>query len=369
MRSLHFDRTGGDHVNRPAHDRTNRQSAADRALISIVIPVFNEQANINPMCSALSDMAQTVADCDFEFLFVDDGSNDNTFILLCDVHAHDKRFKIIQLSRNYAGAIADSAGLQFAGGDAAVIIPGDLQDHPREIPRLIAKWREGFDAVWAVRAARDDTLLEQLLSRAFAITIRRIALRNYPASGTGGFCLLDRVVIDALNAFPERNRSVTSLALFAGFRQTQLPYHRAKRQAGRSKWSFRRKIKAAVDITVSFSMLPLRMASLAGISIALLTFLFAVVMVIRRVLYGAPVPGLTQLTVIVLFLGGVQLMMVGILGEYLWRTLDDSRRRPLFLVQRVRGDFTQYAPPLPPLMSWDARIGPAAARPLQASGQ
>jgi dolichol-phosphate mannosyltransferase len=317
-------------------------------LISVVIPVFNEGGNVGPMCEALAQMAESLAACDWEFLFVDDGSGDDTFARLCALQQRDPRIKIVQLSRNYGGAVADSAGLQFASGDAAVVIAGDLQDHPREIPRLVERWRAGFDIVWAVRETRDDPPLDRFLSRAFAALIRRMALPTFPASGTGGFCLLDRIAIDALNAFPERNRSIGTLALFTGFRQTQVQYQRGKREVGVSKWSLRRRLRMAMDIIVSFSMLPIRIGSLAGIVIAALTFVFIVVQVANRLLYGTPVPGLTQLSVIVLFLGGLQLTMLGVLGEYLWRALDDVRRRPLFLVQQLRGEFPSYAPPLPP---------------------
>ncbi|HXZ03112.1 MAG TPA: glycosyltransferase family 2 protein [Stellaceae bacterium] len=328
---------------------TAQNHSDNSPLISVIVPVYNESGNVRPMCDALRQMADGTVGFAWEFLFVDDGSSDDTFALLCEANTVDPRVKIIQLSRNYGGAIADSAGLQFADGDAAVVIAGDLQDHPREIPRLLERWREGFHVVWAVRAARDDPAADRFFSRVFAATIRRIALPNFPASGSGGFCLLDRIVVDALNAFPERNRSITTLALFTGFRQTQIAYQRQRREVGRSKWSFQRKLRAAVDIIVSFSMLPIRIGSLVGIIIAALTFLFMAVQIINRILYGTLVPGLTQLSVLVLLLGGLQLMMLGVLGEYLWRTLDDARRRPLFLVQQLRGEFSAYRPPLPPL--------------------
>lgn len=319
-------------------------------LISVVVPMLNEEGNVGPMCEALRQMATDApTEYTWEFVFVDDGSVDDTFKRLCDEAERDRRMKIVQLSRNYGGAIADSAGLQFTSGDAAVVIAGDLQDHPREIPRLLEAWRDGlFDVVWAVRATRDDPPIDRLFSGLFAKLIRIVALPNFPRSGSGGFVLLSRVVISALNAFPERNRGVAALVLYSGFRQTQISYHRLRREVGKSKWSFRRKVRAAMDIILSFSMLPLRIGSLAGVICAGLAFIFMIVMIISRLLYGAEVAGLTQLSVLVLFLGGLQLLMLGVLGEYLWRTLDDTRRRPLFLVQQLRGDFRSYTPPLPP---------------------
>jgi glycosyltransferase involved in cell wall biosynthesis len=320
-------------------------------LISIVVPMLNEAGNVAPMCEALRQMADATTDYEWEFVFVDDGSVDDTFMLLCGESVRDARIKIVQLSRNYGGAIADSAGLQFAAGDAAVVIAGDLQDHPREIPRLLEAWRQGSDVVWAVRATRDDPPMDRFFSGLFAKLIRLVALPNFPRSGSGGFVLLSRIVISALNAFPERNRGVGALVLYSGFRQTHVTYHRQRREIGTSKWSFRRKVRTAVDIIVSFSMLPLRVGSIAGIICSVLAFILIVIQVINRLLYATEVPGLTQLSVLVLFLGGLQLLMLGVLGEYLWRTLDDTRRRPLFLVQQLHGEFRPYTAPLPPVQS------------------
>jgi polyisoprenyl-phosphate glycosyltransferase len=190
--------------------------------------------------------------------------------------------------------------------------------------------------------------MDRLFSRLFAKLIRLVALPNFPESGNGGFVLLSRVVISALNAFPERNRGVGPLVLYSGFRQTRITYHRQKREIGRSKWSLRRKVRAAVDIIVSFSMLPLRIGSMAGLTCAIGAFIFMIVMIVNRLLYGTEVRGLVLLSVLVLFLGGLHLLMLGMLGEYLWRTLDDARRRPLFFVQRLHGKFRPYTPPLPP---------------------
>jgi dolichol-phosphate mannosyltransferase len=321
-------------------------------LISVVVSVFNEAGNVGPMCDALRQMADATSGYEWEFVFVDDGSIDATYELLCDEHSSDGRVKIVQLSRNYGGAIADSAGLQFAAGDAAVVIAGDLQDHPREIPRLLEAWRAaGVDVVWAVRATRDDPPMDRFFSRLFAKVIKVIALPNFPRTGSGGFVLVSRVVISALNAFPERNRGVGALVLYSGFRQAEITYHRQRREVGTSKWSFRRKVRAAIDIIVSFSTLPLRIGSIAGVLCSTLAFILIVIQIVNRLIYGTEVPGLTQLSVLVLFLGGLQLLMLGVLGEYLWRTLDDTRRRPLFLVQQLRGEFRPYTPPLPPVLN------------------
>jgi polyisoprenyl-phosphate glycosyltransferase len=319
-------------------------------MISVVIPVYNESDNIEPMCTALREMAAPLSQFEWEFLFVDDGSTDQTFARLLTQSESDARVKIVQLSRNFGGAIADSAGLQFASGDAAVVMAGDLQDHPREVPRFLEKWREGFHVVWGVRASREDPTVDRLLSRLFASIIRRIALPNYPRSGTGGFCLIDRVVIDALNAYEERDRSISGLVMFSGFRQTRVMYDRYKRHSGVSKWSFSRKLGMMIHIIVQFSMFPIRAVSLTGIVTAGLAFLFLLLQILRRLIYGTEVPGFTLLSVLIVFFGGAQLAMLGVLGEYLWRTLESARRRPLFLVQRLQGCFLNFEPPLPPAL-------------------
>jgi dolichol-phosphate mannosyltransferase len=216
---------------------------------------------------------------------------------------------------------------------------GDMQDHPREIPRFLAKWRDGFHVVWGVRATRQDSWTNRLLANAFAKLIRRIAIPNYPPKGTGSFCLLDRKVVDGLNAFPERNRMTFGLILMAGFRQTQIEYDRLERHSGASKWSVGRKIKHTIDTIVSFSSVPIRLTSMLGIIIAAISFVYAAYLTVDTLLYGRPVEGWTTIIVLLLGLGGLQLFVLGMLGEYLWRISDEVRRRPLYLVQELTGDF------------------------------
>jgi dolichol-phosphate mannosyltransferase len=310
-----------------------------RPTVSVVVPVFNEQENVGPMYAALREMAQGQPGAEFEFLFVDDGSVDATYERILGLNAADGRVKAVKLSRNYGSHIAAAAGLQLCAGDGAVIMAGDLQDHPREIPRFIEKWREGYHVIWGVRATREEGRLDTFLSRLFATTIRRIALPNFPVGGTGTFCLVDRLVIDALNAFPERNRMTVGLILYAGFRQTSIFYDRLERHSGRSKWSLRRKLRITMDTIVSFSSLPIRLASLTGLLVAALSFVYSGYLVGYRLIHDTEVPGWTTTIALIGLLGGVQLLFLGVLGEYLWRTLDDVRRRPLFFVEEAVGSF------------------------------
>jgi glycosyltransferase involved in cell wall biosynthesis len=307
-------------------------------MCSVVVPVYNERDNVRAMYQALYQVAGGEPSLDWEFLFVEDGSTDDTFTILADLNCTDPRVKIVRLSRNYGSHTGAAAGLQFASGHAAVIMAGDLQDHPREIPRFLAKWREGFHVVWGVVATRHDSRLDRLLSAMFSGLIRRVALPAYPR-GTGSFCLLDRKVIDALSGFPERNRLTSGLILLAGFRQTEIQYDRLERHSGVSKWSLRRKIKLTIDTVVSFSSLPMRLTSATGITIAALSFIFAAYVALDTLINGRAPEGWTTIIVLVLLLGGLQLVVLGMMGEYLWRVCEETRRRPLFLVQELTGAF------------------------------
>jgi polyisoprenyl-phosphate glycosyltransferase len=332
-----------------------------RLLISVVMPAYNEGGNVSAMHEALSVIASDCPSFDWEFVFVDDGSTDDTFELLEQANSIDSRVKVIRLSRNYGSHIGAAAGLRFASGNAALIMAADLQDHPREIPRLVEKWREGFDVVWAIRSQRSDDKLDIFLSHAFAALIRQVALPNYPKAGTVGFCLIDRKVIDSLNRFPERNRMIFGLILYSGFRQTYLTYERQERHSGHSKWRFRSKVKLTLDTVLSFSAMPLRVAALSGIIAAVVGLCFASYLAIDRLVeHESTVPGWTSIIVIALILSGLQLTILGMLGEYLWRALDDARQRPIFLVQSLVGHFDI----LDESTSAAMRSGPSAALPI-----
>jgi dolichol-phosphate mannosyltransferase len=324
-------------------------------MCSVIVPVLNERDNVRAMHEALSAMAKSESSLDWEFVFVDDGSTDETFAILKELNAGDPRVKVVRLSRNYGSHVGAAAGLQFVSGDAAVIMAGDMQDHPREIPRFIERWKAGFHVVWGVRATRRDGALERALAQGFSALIRNVALPAYPRQGTGSFCLLDRQVIDALNRFPERNRMTFGLILLAGFRQTQIEYDRLGRHSGASKWSVRKKVEHTLNTVVSFSSLPIRLTAGAGIAIAGLSFLYAVYLALDTSIHGRSVEGWTTIVVLMLMLGGLQLLVLGMLGEYLWRVCDEVRQRPLFLVQEVTGQFPRLQhslaeQPVPPVV-------------------
>jgi glycosyltransferase involved in cell wall biosynthesis len=320
-----------------SHPRNNKH-VDTKPICSIVIPVCDEEGNLPVLYEQLLTVTETEP-LRWEFIFVDDGSNDGSFAVLGKLHSDDARVKALRFSRNFGSHVAIAAGLQVAAGDIAIIMAADLQDPPQVIHRFLERWREGYQVVWGVRSSRRDPPLRRLFATVFYWLIRRVALPTYPARGTGSFCLIDRQVIDTFDSFKERNRVTFGLIAWSGFRQTEVAYERPRRHAGQSKWPLGRQVKAAIDTFLAFSYAPVRYISLLGIVISLCSFAFAFYVLARWWLVGTQVPGWPSLVLSVLFLGGVQLVALGILGEYLWRILEEARGRPLFVVQERLGMF------------------------------
>jgi polyisoprenyl-phosphate glycosyltransferase len=310
-------------------------STRARDLISIVVPVFDEESNIVPFYDTLVAAAKRW-DVDLEILFVDDGSQDGSFDRILELHRADPRVKALRFSRNFGSHPALTAGFRYATGAAAVLISVDLQDPPDLIGQFIEHWRSGHHVVWGVRQSRQDPWLKKTLANMFYAVIRRIALPTYPPQGMD-FGLLDRRVLQAFNQMDEANRLVPALLVWAGFRQALIPYHRAARRSGVSKWPLAKRIKSAIDVAVSFSYAPIRLISYLGIAASLLGFGYGVFVIINRLILGRGGAGWPSVMVTVLFLGGLQLVMLGILGEYLWRTSEQVKRRPLYIVMDTIG--------------------------------
>lgn len=316
-------------------EQTEKANVAKKPLISVVVPVYNEETNIEPFYAALSGAIADL-DADFEVVFVDDGSTDQTFEMIQALANHDDRVNALRFSRNFGSHPALSAGLHHSRGDAAVVISVDLQDPPSLIGIFLKRWREGYHVVWGVRESRDDPWAKKTLANLFYLVIRRIAIPDYPREGMD--CgLLDRRVIDAFGGFKEVSRIVTTLLIWAGFRQAFVPYHRRARHSGVSKWPLAKRLTAAIDIIVSFSTFPIRFMSYLGIIISLISFAYASFLIVRRIFFGLGETGWPSVMVATLFLGGVQLIMLGILGEYIWRTSEQVRARPLYIVMDQLG--------------------------------
>jgi dolichol-phosphate mannosyltransferase len=302
-------------------------------LISVIIPTFNEEDNLLALYERLAGVAKKIEDHSFEFLFVDDCSTDKTPSILDDLQKDDSRVQLIRFSRNCGSYTAVAAGLHFCRGQAAIMLAADLQDPPELILRLLPEWKKGFKVVWAAREKRlDESLFVRTASRLFYFLMNRLTDVSQPAKGADVF-LIDKVIIEAFKNSPEKNTSVTMLISWLGYSQTSITYVKEGRHAGISKWNTSKRFKYFFDSLISFSYTPLRLMSLIGAAFALCGFLYALY-VFQYALGGASVEGWSSLMIVILILGGFQMIMMGMLGEYLWRTYDETRRRPRYVIEK-----------------------------------
>ena len=302
-------------------------------MLSVVIPVFNEEETLAELYRRLA--RAVTADDVWEIVFVDDGSSDGSWELMCGLAAPDTRVRLIRLSRNFGHQAAITAGLNAARGDAVVVIDADLQDPPELISELVSRWRDGYDVVYAVRTARAGESRARLLSiSVFYGLLRRIAGNDIPENA-GDFRLMSRAVIDALASMPERARFLRGMTSWVGFRQTAVEYRRDPRFAGASKYPPRKLLRLALDGITSFSTVPIKLVTWLGF--ALVVFCLGVLgwTLYTRFFTNAAPQGWTSLLVVVLLLGGVQLLSLGILGQYIARIFDEVKQRPLYLVSEV----------------------------------
>lgn len=299
-------------------------------LISIVTPAFKESANLPILYDRL---AKALVNVEWEWIVVDDHSPDNTFYVLSSLAASDPRIHAIRLARNSGSHAAVICGLSESAGDCAVVMASDLQDPPESIPLLLDKWRAGDQVVWAIRAEREgEDLSATGFSRIYYAMMRNlIGIRSMAPTGAD-FFLVDSDVIESLLRFNEANVSVLALIAWMGFRQGSVPYTKEARLYGSSGWTFGKKLKLVIDSVASFSYLPIRVMSALGFVFAAIGLVYAGVVFVNA-LRGTPAQGWSSLMVVVLVLGGAQMVMMGILGEYLWRTLDQARSRPQFIIE------------------------------------
>jgi glycosyltransferase involved in cell wall biosynthesis len=303
-------------------------------LLSIVVPAYNEEA-VLPEFHRRTAAVLDGLDLDAEVLYVNDGSKDRTLQVLRQLRAQDPRVGIVDLSRNFGKEIALTAGLDAARGDAVVVIDADLQDPPELIPELLRRWQEGYDVVYAQRESRaGESMAKKATAYAFYRLIQRMSRVKIPAD-TGDFRLLSRRALDALKQLREQHRFMKGLFAWIGFPQIGVPYRRDPRFAGDTKWNYWRLWNFALDGITSFSIAPLKVASYLGLAIAAFAFFYALWIIAKTLLWGDPVPGFPTLIVVVLFLGGMQLMFLGVIGEYLGRMFDEAKRRPLYFLNGV----------------------------------
>lgn len=303
-------------------------------VLSVIIPAYNEEEVLEEFYARISGALGNI-DMPYELVFVNDGSRDRTLPLLENICRRDDRVVVIDLSRNFGKEIAVSAGIDYAKGDAVVIIDADLQDPPELIPDLIAQWRNGYDNVYARRTSRDgESILKKLTSYLFYRVIGGMTNIDIPAD-TGDFRLLSRRAVDALKQLPERNRFMKGLYSWIGYPTIAVEYRRDPRHAGETKWNYWKLWNFALEGITSFTEVPLKLASYIGGLIAFAAFCFGVYIVIDTFFYGNDVKGYPSLIVTVLFLGGIQLIFIGILGEYLARAFTESKQRPLYFINKM----------------------------------
>lgn len=302
--------------------------------LSIVIPVYNEEENLELLYKRLKNVLNGLG-CNYEIIFVNDGSTDNSLEKLINLHKNDNNIKIIDFSRNFGKEIALTAGLDFSKGDVVITMDADLQHPPELIPEFLSKYKEGYDVVYTIRKSREDEkVLKRFATKIFYKLMKKFVNINIPENA-GDFRLLDRKVVESLKKLKERNRYMKGLFAWVGFSQTAIYYEPEKRYAGKTKYNYFKLLNLALEGITSFSNIPLQIASYLGFIIAILSFIYATIIIAKTIVFGKDVPGYASLITIILFLGGVQLISIGILGEYIGRIYNEVKQRPLYIVRKL----------------------------------
>lgn len=305
-----------------------------KKLVTILVPAYNEQEVLHLLYDRLEKLMNENTNYDFEVLLVNDGSKDKTFEIMQELRKKDKRFCYLSLSRNFGKETAMIAGLDYCKGDAVVIIDADLQDPPELIPEMIKYWEEGYDDVYAKRKSREgETWLKKFTSKMYYRVLQgftRIEIQK----DTGDFRLLDRRCVEALKSMRENQRYTKGLFSIIGYNKKEILYDRDPRAAGQTKWNYGKLIDLSIDGITSFTTSPLRWAALIGCGVSVIGFVYMLYIIIKTIVTGIDVPGYASLMVVILFLGGIQLIFLGIIGEYLGRTFNESKHRPLYFIER-----------------------------------
>ena len=304
--------------------------------LSIIVPCYNESEVLPSFYERTSKVLES-CNIEYELIFINDGSDDKTLEIISSLRQRNQKVKLIDLSRNFGKEIAMTAGIDFASGEAVIIIDSDLQHPPELIPEMYRYWRDGFDVVYATRIKQDDeSFIKKLTAQAFYWVITRLSIVRIPENA-GDYRLMSRRAVEAMKQFQEQHRFMKGLFSWIGYRQISIPYHREPRHAGSSKWSYWQLWNFAIEGITSFSYGPLRVASYLGIVTAFMAVIYASIEIIKVVVRGRDVPGYASIMVTLLFLGAVQLITLGIIGEYLGRIYNEVKRRPLYLVQQLSG--------------------------------
>ncbi|GAB4422259.1 MAG: glycosyltransferase family 2 protein [Anaerolineales bacterium] len=304
-------------------------------IISIVVPVYYNEMNLPDTIPQLMELQDSLASYHLELVFVDDGSGDRSLSVLLDYRdQYPKHLKIVKLTRNFGSMAAIQAGLTVATGDCVGIIAADLQDPPELFIDMIRHWEAGKKAIFAVRAKREESATQRFFSSIYYALVRRFAVSDYPTGGFD-FLLIDRQIANDVNKIHEKNTNLMTLIFWLGYEAVMLPYTRRKRDKGKSRWTFSKKVKLFIDTFISFSYFPIRLFSSLGIIYAILSFGYGFFIFISWLLYDIPVQGWVPMMLVLTFTAGLQMTLLGVLGEYLWRTLDEARARPMYVIDEI----------------------------------
>lgn len=304
----------------------------DMKLITILIPAFNEEEVLDKLLQRLKEVTSQIPNYQFEYLFVNDGSTDRTLEMLKSMSVHHEEISFINLSRNYGKEVAMLAGIDHVFGDAVIIIDADLQDPPELIPEMIHFWEQGYDDVYAKRRSRaGETWFKKWSSNTYYKVLQKVS--NIPVqNNTGDFRLLDKKCINALKQIRESQRYTKGMFSWIGFNKKEIVFNRDPRAAGTTKWNYPKLFNLAIDGITSSTIAPLRLSSFLGILVSMGAFLFMVFIVFRTLIYGDSVPGYPSLMTVILFLGGIQLISLGVIGEYLGKIFYETKGRPVYLI-------------------------------------
>lgn len=322
----------------------------------MIVPVYNESAAVAQAHDAIARVfAAQLPDHGFEIIFVDDGSRDDSFEHLTALAAQHSNVRVIKLSRNCGSHMAVRVGLEHANGDCACFVPCDLQDPPDLIPTMLASLVEPVKIVWAVRSSREDTLSSRILSRIFFSLGRVLVSKNLAPTGSSMF-MVGSAVLRSIRLYREKNLTLDGLFATMDVRHAYVPYSRQARRTGFSKWTLGKRLKLFADFFVGYSYVPIRAMSYVGILLSALGFLYALVVLVNKLFFNAPIQGWTSLMMVVLIIGGFQMTMTGIIGEYLWRVLDEVRERPRYVIEAFLNEHSGAARKIEPIQPDRARI-------------
>ena len=306
--------------------------------ISIIVPVYYNELNLPDTIPQLLSLEEKLPGYSLELVCVDDGSGDNSLALLLEFqNQFPRNIKVVKLTRNFGSMAALQAGLTVASGDCVGMIAADLQDPPELFLEMSRHWEAGVKAIFAVRSDREESFLQKLFSNLYYAMINRFAAPGYPAGGFD-FFLVDRQVVEDVNKIHEKNTNLMTLIFWLGYQAVFIPYVRRKRVKGKSRWTFGKKVKLFVDTFVSFSYFPIRLFSFLGIVYAVLSFTYGLVIFFSWLTFGIEVQGWVPMMLVLTFTAGLQMTLLGILGEYLWRTLDEARGRPFYVIDAIYSD-------------------------------